>query len=251
MIENDLGMRFVPIPAGEFSMGTADPAAARMEIPDPKPDDVLDETPAHRVRISRPFYLGETEVTQEVWYRVMGNQPGPEAYWARPDWRRLPVAAASWLMAERFVAELNARDPDYRYRLPTEAEWEYAARAGSAGLRPMPAEELPEHAWFIANSGDEPQPVATRRPNAFGLYDLLGNVWEWVDDWYAGDTYSAGMRTDPRGPAGGRAKVRRGGSYHCPIHLVRPGYRAANPPDTRYTVLGFRLVAEPVDRMRQ
>jgi formylglycine-generating enzyme required for sulfatase activity len=148
-------------------------------------------------------------------------------------------------MAQRFARELGRLDPEHRYRLPTEAEWEYAARAGSRGLRPFPDEDLGRHAWFIQNSGDEPQPVGTREPNAFGLHDMLGNAWEWTADWYDAGTYTEGSRIDPRGPEDGVARVRRGGSYHCPAHLVRPGYRAADDPDRRYSVLGFRLVMEP------
>ena len=243
-LENSLGMRFIQIPAGSFTMGTVEVEAARMELPEPGPDDVLDETPAHTVRISEPFYLGETEVTQGVWYRVMENRPGNVDFWTRDDWERLPMATASWFMAQRFVEELNKLDRDYRYRLPTEAEWEYAARAGSQGLRPVAETELERYAWFINNSGDEPRPVASREANAFGLYDTLGNVWEWVADWYAADAYARPAATDPQGPGEGFAKVRRGGSYHCPIHLLRPGYRAANKPGIAYSVQGFRLVAE-------
>ena len=242
---NDLGMRFVLVPAGEFTMGTTEVESARMEFPELKPDDVLDETPPHTVRITQPFYLGETEVTQAAWYRVMENKPGDREFWQRADWESLPMATASWYMAERFVEEINKPDARYHYRLPTEAEWEYVARAGNEGLRPVPIEELEDHAWFINNSGDKPHPVATRKPNTFGLYDMLGNVWEWVDDWYARDTYATSKADDPAGPADGFAKVRRGGSYHCPIHLLRPGYRAANKPGTAYSVQGFRLVAEP------
>ena len=243
-LENSLGMRFIQIPAGSYTMGTVEVEAARMELPEPGPDDVLDETPAHTVRISEPFYLGETEVTQGVWYRVMENRPGEVDFWTRDDWERLPMATASWFMAQRFVEELNKLDRDYRYRLPTEAEWEYAARAGSQGLRPVAETELERYAWFINNSGDDPRPVASREANAFGLYDTLGNVWEWVADWYVADAYARPAATDPQGPGEGFAKVRRGGSYHCPIHLLRPGYRAANKPGIAYSVQGFRLVAE-------
>ncbi|MDZ7752392.1 MAG: formylglycine-generating enzyme family protein [Gammaproteobacteria bacterium] len=245
IIENVLGMRFVHIPAGSFVMGTADPAAAAAEVADPDPAYAEDETPAHEVTISRPFYMGQTEVTQGVWLEVMENQPGPAAWWEGDDWARLPVAAVSWNMAARFVEELNRMDPAHRYRLPTEAEWEYAARAGTTGLRPVATEALPDHAWYIANSGDHPHAVATREPNAFGLYDTLGNVWEWVADDYAPDTYTAAPRRDPQGPTTSRSKVRRGGSYHCPEHQIRPAYRGANAPHVRYTVLGLRVVAEP------
>jgi formylglycine-generating enzyme required for sulfatase activity len=245
LIENSLGMRFVKIPAGEFTMGTVAVEEARMELPEPKPGDVLDETPPHTVRITQPFYLGITAVTQGVWFRVMENRPGPGAFWQHEDWAQRPMAAASWYMAARFVEELNKLDSDYRYRLPTEAEWEYAARAGSPDLRPVPVEVLEEYAWFINNSGDIPQPVATRKPNAFGLHDMLGNVWEWVADWYAADSYAAAVEDDPAGPAAGLSKVRRGGSYHCPVHLLRPGYRAVGKPGIAYEVNGFRVIAAP------
>ena len=242
-LENSLGMRFVKIPAGEFIMGTTDIEAARMEFPELKPDDALDEAPAHRVRITRPFYLGSTTVTQGDWYRVMQNRPGPAAFWQGEGWQQRPMATASWYMAARFVEELNKLDSDYRYRLPTEAEWEYAARAGSQGLRPMPVEELEDYAWFINNSGDVPQAVASRKANAFGLYDTLGNVWEWVADWYAADSYTGAVLNNPAGPAEGFSKVRRGGSYHCPLHLLRPGYRGAGKPGVAYEVNGFRVIA--------
>ena len=110
VVENSLGMRFVLVPAGSFVMGTADIDEARMGIPEAKPDDVLDETPAHRVTIAQPFYLGETEMTQAVWFKVMENKPGPEDFWNRPDWERLPMAAASWFMAQRFVEEASEEE---------------------------------------------------------------------------------------------------------------------------------------------
>lgn len=243
-ITNSLGMRFVKIPAGEFMMGTEDIVAASMEIPEPKENELLDETPAHKVMITQAFYLAQTEVTQQQWFKVMENKPGPESLWRRADWKTLPVASVNWHMAARFVAEINKMDTQYRYRLPTEAEWEYVAKDGKNALRPVATEQLEDYAWFIHNSNDMPQPVATRKPNNFGVYDMIGNVWEWVDDWYAADTYSRPDQTNPGGPASGHSKVRRGGSFHCPLHMARPGYRSANTPDTRYEVIGFRLVAE-------
>ena len=244
-LENFLGMRFIEIPAGEFIMGTADLESAVMEIPEAQENALVDETPAHTVVISKPFYLALTEVTQEQWFKVMENRPGPEQNWQRKEWRNLPVVSINWFMSQRFIEEINNMDKRYRYRLPTEAEWEYVAKGGVNELRPVELEQLEDHAWFINNSKDIPQPVASRKPNRFGVHDMLGNVWEWVDDWYAADTYTSDGRTDPTGPAEGRSKVRRGGSYHCPLHLVRPGYRSANPPATRYEVLGFRVIAEP------
>lgn len=244
IIENFLGMRFVNIPAGEFVMGTDDLTSAIMEIPEPETNALTDEAPAHSVVISKAFYLAQTEVTQQQWLKVMENKPGTDEVWQREDWKSLPVVSVSWFMAQRFVEELNKMDDKYRYRLPTEAEWEYVAKAGINALRPVDLEELEDYAWFINNSKDIPQPVATRKPNRFGVYDMMGNVWEWVDDWYAADTYTKEKRTDPTGPSNGRSKVRRGGSYHCPLHLTRPGYRSANPPATSYEVLGFRVIAE-------
>ncbi len=245
MIKNALGMKFVYIPAGSFRMGTPDTTVVVQEMDEPDAGAFEDESPAHSVTLSRSFLLGQTEVTQKQWLTVMENRPGPVENWQGKDWERLPVVSVSWNMARRFAEELSSLDPDYRYRLPTEAEWEYAARAGGEGVRPMPIEELTDSAWFIANSGDSPHPVATRRPNAWGLHDMLGNVWEWVADWYAPNTYADGaQRTDPVGPAAGPSRVRRGGSYHCPLYQTRPGYREANAPETAYSVIGFRLVAE-------
>jgi len=242
--KNFLGIQFVSIPAGEFVMGTSDLVEAAMEMPEPDIDKLRDESPAHKVIVSRPFLLGETEITQAQWLEVMENKPGPEKYWAQENWRELPVVSVSWFMAQRFTEELGKMDPEYNYRLPTEAEWEYAARAGSKTMRPWPLDDLEEHAWFINNSGDEQQPVGTRKPNAFGLYDMIGNVWEWTADWYAADTYKTGQRFDPQGPDTGRVRTRRGGSYHCPLHMTRVGLRSADEPGQRYSVLGFRVVAE-------
>ena len=243
-IDNFLGMRFVEIPAGEFIMGTVDINEAIMEVPEPKPNELKDETPAHKVTITKAFFLAQTEVTQQQWFKVMENKPGPETHWQRKDWQQLPVVSVSWTMANRFVEEINKMDKYYRYRLTSEAEWEYVAKAGVNNLRPVDTEKLEDHAWFINNSGDTPHPVGTKKANVFGVHDMLGNAWEWVNDWYAPDTYSQPNRIDPTGPEKGRSKVRRGGSYHCPLHLTRPGYRSANVPNTRYDVLGFRLVLE-------
>lgn len=244
-LQNLLDMRFVRIPAGEFVMGTGDITEAIMEMPKPEPGGLAEETPAHTVVISKPFYLGETEVTQSQWLKVMENKPGPDALWKRDDWATLPVVSVSWFMAKRFVEELNKMDKQYQYRLPTEAEWEYVAKDGIDALRPVAEEALDDYAWYIHNSGDRLHAVATRKANRFGVYDMLGNVWEWVEDGYAADTYSKAKNIDPTGPADAASKVRRGGSYHCPLHLTRPGYRNANPPDTQYEVLGFRVIAQP------
>jgi sulfatase modifying factor 1 len=242
---NPLGMTFIAIPAGELMIGTADIVEAAMERPDGSEAMVADEQPRHRVVFEDRFWLGKTEVTQGQWLAVMGGRPGPASHWQRDDWRDLPVVSVTWEGVQAFIEALEARDPAHRYRLPSEAQWEYAARAGREGLRPFPIDELPAHAWYIDNSGDVPHPVATRQANPWGLHDMLGNVWEWTADWYAPDTYGGRRQVDPQGPRDGIRRVRRGGSYHCPVHLTRPGYRAADRPDQAYSVLGFRLVAEP------
>lgn len=238
--KNRWGMSLVEIPAGKFQMGLEDYESALMDVPEPKENELKDELPQHLVKITENFYIGATEVTQGQWLAIMENRPGPQELWEKSQWELLPVTSVSWYMAQRFVEEISKMDKQFSYRLPTEAEWEYVARAGSEELRPVPFDDLEDYAWFINNSGDRVQRVASKKANAFGVFDMLGNVWEWVDDWYAVDTYSR-LGVDLTGPATGFAKVRRGGSYHCPVHLIRPGYRAANRPETAYEVTGFRV----------
>ena len=235
-------MAFVPIPAGSFVMGTVDPDEALFELPpDADVSLIRDEQPAHRVTLAA-FEIGRYEITQQQWLMLMGTKPGPADYWRRPDWQRLPVVSISWLDTQAFITRLNQLQSRYSYRLPTEAEWEYAARAGSSGLRPFPAEALTDHAWVLSNSGDVPHPVGQKPANDFGVYDMFGNAWEWVQDWYQPDAYSRHAAVNPAGPSEGVLRVRRGGSYHCASHIVRSAYRAADKPGQRYSVLGFRLV---------
>jgi len=244
VLENRWAMKFVKIPAGKFNMGLNDFESALMEVPEAKPGELKDELPEHSVKLNHDFYIGQTEITQQQWFQIMENKPGPEKFWSQSDWKSLPVVSVSWFMVERFVEEINKLDTQFHYRLPSEAEWEYVAKAGSENLRPVSMDELEDHAWFINNSGDVPHVVASRKANAFGVYDMLGNVWEWVDDWYSPDAYQKNRRSNPVGPQKGLSKVRRGGSFHCPVHLIRPGYRAANKPGVAYEVTGFRLIAE-------
>lgn len=239
-------------PARRFTMGTPKASLAfdgfAYTGPDGRLEQIEDESPAHAVAFKHSFYMARTEVTQAQWLALMGSKSGPDSHWQRKDWRTLPVVSVSWNMTQAFINKLNQQDPGHAYRLPTEAEWEYAARAGSKGIRPFEQDALNDYAWSLQNSGDRPHPVATRKPNVWGLYDTYGNAWEWVADRYAADTYRLdarqGLVIDPQGPVDGAKRVRRGGSYHCPPHLVRSAYRAADTPDTRYSVLGFRLVAE-------
>jgi len=244
-----IDFKFVTIPAGRFVMGTADLDAALEDLPTAKAAMIEDETPAHTVTFKKPFQLSQTEATQKIWFDIMHSKPGPEKNWQAENWEQLPVVSVSWNAANEFIDKLNQQSPDLSYRLPTEAEWEYAARATSTGLRPFSKIDMDEYAWYINNSNDEVQPVAQLNPNAWGLHDMYGNVWEWVADWYSPETYSNRADTksasiSPQGPEKGNKKVRRGGSYHCPAHLIRPAYRAADNIESAYSVLGFRLIAE-------
>jgi formylglycine-generating enzyme required for sulfatase activity len=183
-------MEFAKIAPGEFMMGCA---------ADDNTCDA-DEKPAHRVQLTKPFEIGKYEVTQAQWQAVMGSNPSS----IKGDDH--PVETISKNEAHDFLAKLNERNDGYRYRLPTEAEWEYAARAGGA----QPA-SLDDVAWYAPNSGDETHPVGRKKPNAWGLYDMLGNVREWVEDQYARDYYSQSPVADPTGPQGGRGGQRGGG----------------------------------------
>ena len=241
---NQWGMEFVEVPAGSFQMGLKDAWEIVDEMEEPDPDKFNDEMPVHTVEITKPFLLGTTEVTQAQWLAIMNTKPGPDENWNAKNWRDLPVTGISWNRAASFIETINKLDDKFDYRLPTEAEWEYAARAGNNDTRPISLDKLNEYAWFIHNSNDHLHPVATLKPNVWGLYDMLGNLWEWTNDWYSPSTYAQGNRVDPFGPSKGRSKVRRGGSFHCPLYQVRPGYRAANETDVAYSVLGLRVVAE-------
>ena len=221
---NSLDMEFVWIPAGEFQMGTP------MHVG----TDYDDET-RHTVRISRGFWLGKYEVMQREWGAVMGTNPskfldcGP----------RCPVDGVSWEDAQAFIRELNERESEngYEYRLPTEAEWEYAARAGTTGIR---YGELDEVAWHSGNSDEATHTVGQKRANAWGLHDMLGNVSEWTGDWYG--EYASGSVTDPHGPSTGSLRVRRGGSWFSYARYVRSASRYGYSPSYRAYFIGFRLV---------
>lgn len=238
-----LAIEFIPVPAGNFIMGTADIEEALIEIPPDSRLIISDEQPAHKINLSA-FEMAKYEVTQGQWLSIMGSKPGPDKFWQHPHWQSLPVVSISWQMTQNFIRKLNSKNTSYRYRLPTEAEFEYVLRAGSSDLRPFNVENMDEYAWTITNSADETHPVGQLKPNAFGLYDTFGNAWEWVSDWYQPDSYSSHSVINPQGPNAGDKKIRRGGSYHCQSHIVRSGYRAADKPKKRYSVMGFRIIRE-------
>ncbi len=211
---------FVLIEPGEFMMGSENASSA--------------EKPVHLVRITRPFEMGKYEVTQAQWQAVMGSNP---SHFKRCG--DCPVENVSWEDAQEFIQRLNAQGSRYTYRLPTEAEWEYACRAGSTGDY---AGNLNAMAWYGENSGDKTHAVGTKRPNAWGLYDMHGNVWEWCQDWYGENYYSQSPSVDSQGPSTGSYRVTRGGGWDNGALYCRSADRGWSAPDFRVYALGFRLV---------
>ncbi len=224
-LKNSIGMEFVKIPAGSFMMGS----------PTSEKERDGDET-QHRVTISKDFYLGKYEVTQEEYEKVMGANPSS----LPNNCPRCPVQNVSWEDAQEFIKKLNAKG-EGTYRLPTEAEWEYACRAGTTGDY---AGSLDSMAWYgyDKNSVNTSHEVGTKQPNAFGLYDMHGNVWEWTADWY-GD-YPSGSVTDPTGASSGSHRVIRGGSWLYTAPYLRSASRFYYPPFKRFYALGFRVVRQ-------
>jgi formylglycine-generating enzyme required for sulfatase activity len=251
-VRNTIGMEFAFIPAGSYIMGCGDTDN----------ECLSDEKPQHPITLSNPFYLGKHPVTQEQWAAIMGSDPSIF------KGRKHPVENVSWHEAQEFIRRLNAKEGTDKYRLPTEAEWEYAARAGMATKFPFDPDRAGEHAWFWNNSGGHTQPVGQKKPNQWGLSDMLGNVWEWVHDWYNEQWYEATLEsyinapsgskprnvlpsfrgataTDPMGPAEGTTRVLRGGSWGNDLRYLRAAHRNAKAPDYKYSNTGFRLLVVP------
>jgi formylglycine-generating enzyme required for sulfatase activity len=219
----DLAVRWIP--SGRFTMGS----------PSSEPDRYSDEV-QHEAVLTRGFFLAETECTQGQWESVMGGNPSNFKGTERP------VEQVSWGEAEEYCRKLTAKQraegilgDGWEWRLPTEAEWEYAARAGTTGPR---YGELGTIAWYSGNSGSETHPVKQKTANAWGLYDMMGNVWEWCADW-SGD-YSTGSVTDPTGPSSGSYRVSRGGGWFDVAGGARSANRLRVAPGLRYNFLGFR-----------
>jgi formylglycine-generating enzyme required for sulfatase activity len=302
-ITNSLGMHMLRIPAGEFVMGSEEsieslqkayPLAEKYRL-----ENLFDEAPAHKVRITRPFYMAATEVTVGQFRQFVlrsgyvpesiadgtggyGYNPQYEAAkskrgdafegrdarysWQNPGFAQTdahPVVNVTWGDAQALAAWLSKQE-GRNYRIPTEAQWEYAARAGTTtryhcGDEPLclikvanTFDETSKPQWpqFAANAlpGNDgyafTAPVASFVPNAFGLYDMHGNAWEWTQDWYDEDYYAKSPVTDPMGPIAGEVYVRRGGSWHTWSLYARSSYRNWNSPQTRYTLVGIRLTMD-------
>lgn len=241
-------LTMILIPPGEFLMGSdkeeqekfleeANAANHEWAI-----ERIPSEGPRHRVRITRPFYLGKYEVTQAQWQAVTGSNPSEFK-----DNPTHPVEMASWNDVQGFLTRVNEAAPQQgmSFDLPTEAQWEYASRAGSTtfwhfGDR---AAALQEYGWFNANSSNKTHPVGRLQPNAFGIYDMHGNLWEWCADWYAADYYAKTPVDDPSGSSAGLHRVVRGGYWLDHAMSCRSAYRDGSSPDYRSNRIGFRLAA--------
>lgn len=220
---NSIGMELVCIPAGTFWMGS--PESDEMEP---------DNEKLHEVTISQPFYMGIYPVTQAQWEAVMGNHPrhftGDSTH---------PVDRVSWEDAQEFLNRLSELD-GRTYTLPTEAQWEYACRAGSTGRYCFgdDVSQLGDYAWYIENSDYTSHPVGQKQANAWGLYDMHGNVWEWCHDWLG--HYDGTASVDPSSPHTSAMRVIRGGSWYDFAPDLRSACRRASRPNARYSHVGFR-----------
>ena len=234
----ELDLEMMPIPAGKFVMGS----------PSDEKNRGKHEGPQTTVTITKPFWLGKTEVTQSQWKAVMGNSP------SRRNGDDLPVESVSWNDAVAFCEKLNEMKRDtlpagYHYTLPTEVQWEYACRAGTTtrfyyGDTPFSSLELEKYAWHDDNSSDKTHTVGEKLPNDWGLYDMHGNVHEWCLDWY--DDYAGGSVSDPQGPQSGTDRVFRGGSWSHVTWFCRSAHRGWFAPDSKRDFLGFRVALSPV-----
>lgn len=215
----------VKVEAGSFNMGATPEMQAPYEV----------EKPVHRVTLTNNYYIGKYEVTQALWQAVMGSNP---SYFKGDD---LPVERVSWNDCQDFISKLNAMTGK-RFRLPSEAEWEYAARGGkkSRGYQYSGSNTLGDVAWYEGNSGSKTHAVGTKQPNELGIYDMTGNVDEWCQDWYG--SYSSSPQTNPIGAVSGSRRVRRGGGWCSSASYCRSSYRYNCAPDDRYVDIGFRLV---------
>jgi formylglycine-generating enzyme required for sulfatase activity len=227
---NSIGMSFMLIPAGSFAMGSPTDEPGRN-----------DDERQHPVTISNPFYLQTTEVTQKQWTQLMEikrshfEDCGDDC----------PMDNVSWNDAQEFIKRLNQTESGARYRLPTEAEWEYACRAGSKSMFCFGDDEakLWQYSWYGSNSDGKTHRVGKKKSNGWGLYDIHGNVWEWCQDWYG--NYPTSQMMDPTGPKTGEYRVWRGGSWGSGTQGLRSALRGRSSPDSRGPVISFRVARDP------
>ena len=221
---NGVSFTMVYVQGGTFTMGATSEQGSNAGD---------DEKPSHSVTLSS-YYIGETEVTQGLWETVMGSNP------SKFKGANNPVECVSWDDCKSFISKLNSLTGQ-RFRLPTEAEWEFAARGGSKSkhYKYSGSNTLSAVAWYKDNSGGSTHPVKTKSSNELGLYDMSGNVYEWCQDWYGG--YSSGSQTNPAGPSSGSNRVIRGGCWFIIARFCRVSFRYYSTPDYRSYNLGLRL----------
>ena len=223
-VKDGISIDMVKVEAGTFMMG------ATSEMKDP----YSDKKPVHQVTLTNDYYMGKYEVTQALWQAVMGSNPSN----FKGD--NLPVETVNWNDCQEFISKLNSLT-GRKFRLPTEAEWEYAARGGkkSRGYQYSGSRKISDVAWYEGNSRSKTHPVGRKQANELGIYDMSGNVWEWCSDWYG--SYSSSSQTNPMGSDSGAKRVRRGGSWCYIARICRSSYRYGDAPDCRGLYLGLRL----------
>ena len=223
-VKDGISIEMVKVEAGTFMMG----ATSEMKDPD------IDEKPVHQVILTNDYYMGKYEVTQALWEAVMGSNP---SYFKGDN---LPVETVSWNDCQEFISKLNSMT-GRKFRLPTEAEWEYAARGGkkSRGYQYSGSSNISDVAWYDGNSANKTHPVGTKQANELGIYDMTGNVWEWCQDWYG--SYSSSSQRNPTGDTSGSRRVFRGGCKYGDARLCRSSRRGINAPYFSSYVIGLRL----------
>lgn len=232
---NGVSFKMIPVKAGTFTMGATSEQTGACN----------DEKPAHQVTITKDYYMGETEVTQALWKAVTGYSPTADGYQWESSYGLdggYPAYYISYEDVQPFISKLNSLTGE-TFRMPTEAEWEYAARGGSEskGYLYSGSNNLSEVAWFYDNSSRMTRPVKRRSPNELGLYDMSGNVMEWCSDWYDSSYYSVSASSDPKGPTSGSYRVIRGGGWYDKAADCRVAFRLKSEPWNYGTLSGFRL----------
>jgi sulfatase modifying factor 1 len=230
--DNGTNIEMLLVPPGTFTMGcTASNQSACNS----------NENPTHSVTLTQAFYLGRYEVTQGQWVARMGSNPSSFQGASYPDAANRPVERVSWNTIQAYLSATGMR-------LPSEAEWEYACRAGTTTAFNNGSSDdatVGTIAWYWSNSGSQTHAVGGKAANALGLYDMSGNVWEWVNDWYGSTYYSVSPSTNPLGPVSGTSRVFRGGSWDTVTNGVRSSYRGNDSPVTTYDAVGFRVARAP------
>lgn len=231
---DSLAFRMIPVEGGSFMMGCTRPKGEKHTY--------ADELPLHKVTLGN-YYIGQTEVTQGLWVAVMGENPSK---WVGND--SFPVEQVSWNDVQIFIARLS-QITGYRFRLPTEAEWEFAARGGNRShsyTYPGVQNQLWETCWYGGNSNGHSHPVAQLKANELGLYDMGGNVMEWCSDWM--ESYSASPQSSPQGPKSGENRIQRGGCFNSPTWGCSVWERNWYLPEYGYSYFGFRLALDNIER---